>query len=64
MLIPPYDGQGRDYRSELDNALGVSGWGTPFGSGRKLPPRESGAPLWWQGEEEATARFMAARGLV
>lgn len=55
----------RDHHAEMINQLGVAGWGMPGERGRlrQMAARPPGAPLWWQGEEEATARFVAARGL-
>jgi len=51
-------------RREFDNSLGVSGWRTPGAGSEPAEEREPGAPLWWQGEEEASAAFLMSQGVV
>lgn len=52
----------RDYRKELDQALGVREWVAP---GRPKPKasRPTNAPDWWEDEEEASNSFLAAMGI-
>lgn len=52
-------------RKGFDNQLGVSGWQVP---GREpvydVPEVDPRAPLWWQGDEEASSSFLAAYGIT
>lgn len=51
-------------RARLDSELGVRGWGIPGATTVvEVPAVDPRAPLWWQGEEEASSSFLAAMGI-
>lgn len=55
-------------RAENDNKLGVKAWPVPGGVWRphqqdQVDPGDR-TPEWWHGEEEASASFLAAMGVV
>jgi hypothetical protein len=51
-------------RKKIDRELLVGRWGTPAVQPK---PRDSSipdnAPVWWDGEEEASSSFLAAMGV-
>jgi hypothetical protein len=53
------DDEHPDPRGELDQVLGITSWQTPL-----LPTRSNDvpteAPMWWQGDEEASQSFFTA----
>lgn len=56
-----------DVVKRLDEELAVRFWGIPGGSRIEeavIPEREPGAPDWWYGEEDASASFLKAQGVV
>jgi hypothetical protein len=60
-------GVDKDPRDDLDEPLGVRSW--PLPGARLQPPRpasvarEVGAPVWWAGDEDASAGFARALGV-
>lgn len=62
-LRVPEDSDAEQVRKKFDNEMGVSGWTSP---GRPLNPQpeiDEGAPLWWQGDEDASQSFLASQGI-
>jgi hypothetical protein len=51
-------------RKGLDNELGVTAWTVPGRKPLELPDIDPRAPLWWQGDEEASSSFLAAYGIT
>lgn len=52
-----------DVRRGLDNQLGVTGWTVPGRRPLEAPDVDPRAPLWWQGDEEASSSFLTAYGI-
>jgi hypothetical protein len=50
-------------RRKFDNALGVAGWTTPGAAVKPQKDRPTGAPDWWEDDEEASASFLSAQGV-
>jgi hypothetical protein len=53
-----------DVRREFDVELGMTQWKTPAQQDRPEVHREPGTPLWWDSDEEASASFLKAQGVV
>lgn len=50
-------------RKKFDNEMGVSGWRSPGMPVRPEVEIEEGAPMWWQGDEDASQSFLASQGI-
>lgn len=50
-------------RKGADNQLGVAGWAVPGRMTQEAPDVDPRAPLWWQGDEEASSSFLTAYGI-
>jgi len=50
-------------RKELDNMVGVKRWRVSTDVGVPEVEIDPNAPLWWDGEEEASDSFLTAMGV-
>jgi len=61
-----HDGQTEEQaRARFDADLGVSAWALPGRERREAEPaQDTGAPWWWQGDEDASQSFLTSMGVT
>lgn len=51
-------------RKRFDGQLSVRAWTTPGTEDKAPEPRDSRAPYWWDGDEDASQSFLTAMGVT